>query len=124
MLLNTGKGQVLSLLKNIKSNIGPIKSVFRSGYAPGFTNNKGVRQISEEESNVYAFDKLGQNINLLSNSIDGIIPDLMHNSEDNVSNYGFTSPEMNGTGPYGILDMIIEKLVISVLLGRQIMVML
>jgi hypothetical protein len=48
----------------------------------------------------------------------------MHNSEDNVSNYGFTSPEMNGTGPYGILDMIIEKLVISVLLGRQIMVML
>jgi hypothetical protein len=34
---------------------------------------------------VYAFDKLGQNINLLSNSIDGIIPDLMHNSEDNVS---------------------------------------
>jgi hypothetical protein len=22
----------------------------------------------------------------------------MHNSEDNVSNYGFTSPEMNGTG--------------------------
>jgi hypothetical protein len=51
-----------------------------------------------KESNVYAFDKLGQNINLLSNS-DGIIPDLMHNSEDNVSNYGFTSPEMNGTGP-------------------------
>jgi hypothetical protein len=80
-------------------------------------------KLVKKRSNVYAFDKLGQNINLLSNSIDGIIPDLMHNSEDNVSNYGFTSPEMNGTGIWYV-DMIIEKLVISVLLGRQIMVML
>jgi hypothetical protein len=100
MIKNTGKGQVMALLNNVNANIAvnQLNNTFRTGYAPGFTNNKGERKISESNSIIYAFDKEGQNINLLKTT-DGIIPDL--NFDKNISTYGFKSPEENGTGPSG-----------------------
>jgi len=99
MILNTGKGQIEALLKNIKTNqIGtnaggsddPSKSLFRSGYAPAFANNKGQTQITD--ALVYAFSKNGAAINLFG-STDGIIADLTYLREEKVSEAGFKSPE-------------------------------
>ena len=96
MILNTGKGQVVALLDNVTSNIifnstTNSNGLFRSGYAPGFSDNKGVRQISETDSKVYAFDEKGLKINLL-NATDGI-PDLSVNRQRKVEDSGFNSPE-------------------------------
>lgn len=103
MIKNTGKGQVLQLISNIRENL-VLDSVFRSGYAPGFNNNKGQRQITESESNVYAFDTNGTQINLLSTS-DGVIPDLCR--PRNISDFGFKTPEEANDGlatTYGYED--------------------
>ena len=101
MILNTGKGQVVALLKNIRAN-SVLNSPFRSGYLPGFTNNKGVREISEADSKIYAFDITGQNVNTLATlDSDGVFPDLSYNREEKVAKYGFNSPEELGTGPIG-----------------------
>ena len=96
MILNTGKGQVLALLANARANldVNSYETPFRSGYAPGFTNNKGVLQITD--SNLYAYtDKEGKFIHLLGIS-DGIIPDLSINREEKTKNSGFLSPEESG----------------------------
>jgi hypothetical protein len=100
MIKNTGKGQVMALLNNVNANISVnnTANTFRTGYAPAFSNNKGERQISEDNSIVYAFDKKGKEINLLSMR-DGIINDL--SIKKDISEYGFKSPEENGTGPNG-----------------------
>ena len=96
MILNTGKGQVLALLANARANldVNSYETPFRSGYAPGFTNNRGVLQITD--SNLYAYtDKEGKFIHLLGIS-DGIIPDLSINREEKTKNSGFLSPEESG----------------------------
>ena len=105
MILNTGKGQVKALLGNIFANINginefdsPSNSKFRSGYAPGYKNNNGVVEITN--SNIYAFNKGGNTINVLS-SVDGVIPDLNYLRSEKISDYGFKVPEENGTGPVG-----------------------
>jgi len=90
MIKNTGKGQVLQLISNIRENLN-VDSPFRSGYAPGFNNNKGQRQITESESNVYAFDTNGTQINLLKIPDNGVIPTL--SGPRKISDFGFKSPE-------------------------------
>ena len=103
MIRNTGKGQVLQLISNIRENL-VLDSVFRSGYAPGFNNNKGTRQITESESNVYAFDTNGTQINLLLTS-NGVIPNLC--GPRNISDFGFKTPEEANDGlatAYGYED--------------------
>jgi hypothetical protein len=115
MILNTGKGQIETLLKNIKANqIGtnaggsdnPSKSLFRSGYAPAFANNKGQTQITD--ALVYAFSKNGAKINLFS-STDGIA-DLSYLREEKVSGDGFKSPEENFTGTYQVYDSVNDRI--------------
>ncbi|CAK0741575.1 hypothetical protein CCP3SC1AL1_1140001 [Gammaproteobacteria bacterium] len=99
MIKNTGKGQVLALLANARANldVNSYETPFRSGYAPGFTNNKGVLQITD--SNLYAYtDKEGKFINLLGIS-DGIIPNLTFNGEEKTKNSGFLSPEDLSVSP-------------------------
>ena len=99
MILNTGKGQVLALLANAEANLtvnstkkgNSMYSPFRSGYAPGYKNNKGVLQITN--NNLYAYtDKEGKFINILSTT-DSIIPDMNFMREGKVSASGFKSPE-------------------------------
>jgi hypothetical protein len=98
MILNTGKGQIQALLTNVRANqIGtnaggtddPSKSLFRSGYAPAFANNKGETQITD--ALVYAFSSQGAKINLFGTE-DGIIADLSYLREQKVSDDGFKSP--------------------------------
>lgn len=107
MILNTGKGQIQALLTNVRANqIGtnaggtddPSKSLFRSGYAPAFANNKGEVQITD--ALVYAFSEKGAKINLFS-AADGVVSDLSYLREEKVSDAGFKSPEETFTGPLG-----------------------
>jgi hypothetical protein len=106
MLLNTGKGQVQSLLKNIQTNINGINEydkpkMFRSGYAPSFKDNRGRPMVSNPS--IYAFtnkDDAGNVINLVELNGTDPIPSLSYNRENLMDNYGFTSPNNqygNGT---------------------------
>lgn len=105
MILNTGKGQVVALLANSNANLNgtssdgsdsPMNSVFRTGYAPGYTDNKGVKQI--EGNNIYAFSKEGHIIQLLK-PVNGVIPELSINRIGMVENSGFN--DLSGFGPLG-----------------------
>lgn len=111
MILNTGKGQIEALITNVFSNINgtteydnPTTTPFRSGYAPGFTNNKGEQAINPS---LYAFydDKTkGTILNLLSssqNDPNGLIPQISFNRENMIKKYGFLSPEDTFTGIKG-----------------------
>ena len=99
MILNTGKGQVLALLANARANldVNSYETPFRSGYAPGFTNNKGVLQITDNKLYAYT-DKEGKFIHLLGIS-DGIVPDLAYLREEKTRGSGFLSPEETITNP-------------------------
>lgn len=107
MIVHTGKGQIQALLTNVKANqLGispsgidsPSNSLFRTGYAPAYANNKGEVQITD--GILYAFNKGGQVINLFG-SDDGVIANIAYNREEMVSNAGFKSPEETYTGPKG-----------------------
>jgi hypothetical protein len=107
MIDNTGKGQVMALLSNIRANqLGtspsgidsPTKTPFRSGYAPAYKNNKGEVQITD--GILYAFSQEGKIINLFG-SDDGIIPNISYNRSEKLKSFGFETPEDNGTGPKG-----------------------
>lgn len=95
MLRNTGKGQVLALLKNMNANINgttshdsPDNTPFRSGYAPGYTDNRGRKAI---DTNLYAFgDKDGFVVNFITTGL-GVIPEISYNREKMVESYGFKS---------------------------------
>jgi len=59
MILNTGKGQVQALITNVFANVNgtgqydnPDTAPFRSGYVPGYKDNKGKDAIN---ANLYAF---------------------------------------------------------------------
>jgi hypothetical protein len=101
MIENTGKGQVLALLVNARANLAVNSSTtpFRSGYAPGFTNNKGVIQLTD--NNLYAYDNgQGHFINLLSTlDGEGVIPNLNYNKEEKLKSAGFLSPEETNNNP-------------------------
>jgi hypothetical protein len=102
MILNTGSGQVISLLKNATANLNrtsisgfdsPSGTAFRSGYS--YTNNDGEAQING--NNIYAYSKDGILDNLLS-SIDGIIPNI-NNRKLRCLKAGFRSPRDGLFGP-------------------------
>lgn len=106
MILNTGKGQIDTLLSNMNANLqgttpngidNPNNSLFRTGYSPAFKNNKDELQITN--AIVYSFGKDGANINLLS--MDGAIPSINYEREEQLSNDGFRTPEEDGFGPRG-----------------------
>jgi hypothetical protein len=98
MILNTGKGQVAALISNINANLigtgqfdNPDTTPFRSGYAPGYKDNRGQESINP---NLYAFynsDKATIYNFLVQTK--GIIPEINYNRSGMVKEYGFTSPE-------------------------------
>lgn len=101
MIQNTGKGQNQALLTNINANLigispsgvdNPSNAVFRVGYAPAYTDNKGEVQITN--SILYGFYNQGKIIDLFA-SDDKIIPNISYNREEKVKNSGFYSPEEN-----------------------------
>ena len=88
-----GKGQVLALLKNMNANINgttshdsPDNTPFRSGYALGYTDNRGRKAI---DTNLYAFgDKDGFVVNFITTGL-GVIPEISYNREKKmVESYG------------------------------------
>ncbi len=106
MILNTGKGQVKALIKNITANLNGTNGIdsadnssFRTGYAPAYRDNKGNLKISN--GNLYAFSQSGHTINLFGTAKDSVIANLSYNREELVSNSGFKTPEQTLTGTYG-----------------------
>ena len=96
LIVNTGKGQFTALIKNANASLigtggydDPTYQPFRSGYAPGYRNSKGEKEINGD--NIYAFSNgFGNLINPLD-SCDGIIPDISYEREGKVSSSGFRS---------------------------------
>jgi len=109
MIENTGKGQVVALITNANANLigtgeydNPDNTPFRSGYAPGYLNNKGEKAINP---NLYAFynsDK-ATIYNFIAQPSDpkNVIPEISYQRDKMVSDYGFKSPEETFTGPRG-----------------------
>lgn len=104
MLLNTGRGQITALLSNINANLigtspnqydspdGPL-SIFRSGYAAGYTDDKGKKAINPKG---YAFmDKDGLIYNFFKTNNKQCIPEISWNRDRLVTDAGFTSFEDN-----------------------------
>ena len=97
MILNTGKGQVKSLLANITASVqgtdskndNPETSPFRSGYVPGYKDNKGDKLIDPKGYAFMTGDGLITNFLIPT---DGIIPDLNYNREQLVEDAGFILP--------------------------------
>lgn len=100
MILNTGKGQVAALIANVNANLigtgqydNPDTSTFRSGYVPGYKDNRGQDAINP---NLYAFynsDKATIYNFLVQTK--GIIPEISYNRSGMIKEYGFTGPEEN-----------------------------
>ena len=92
MILNTGKGQVLALLVNSRANlaVNSTETPFRSGYAPGYKNNKGVLELTN--SKLYAFSNDNQNFENILATTDGAIPDLSYLREEKVESAEFFDP--------------------------------
>jgi len=103
MILNTGKGQVKSLINGMLNNLSvnsTSTNPFRSGYSPAFKNNKGDEGISVPDSKLYAFNSGGKVSKVLGNTGD-VIPEININRELLVELSGFLSPEQTYTGPRG-----------------------
>jgi hypothetical protein len=103
MILNTGKGQVKSLINGMVQNLS-VNNVttnpFRSGFSPAFKDNQGKEGVSVPDSKLYAFNSNGKVSKILGNSGD-IIPEINVNREALVELSGFLSPEQTFTGPNG-----------------------
>lgn len=99
MILNTGKGQVLALLANARANldVNSTTTPFRSGYAPGFVNNKNVVQLTD--SKLYAFSNDNKNFEKILAISDGVIPDINYKREEKTISAGFMGPEDTITNP-------------------------
>ncbi|MEK6877977.1 MAG: hypothetical protein AABY22_00135, partial [Nanoarchaeota archaeon] len=84
MILNTGRGQVASLIKNMSANLigttqndNPETTTFRTGYAPGFKDNRGQKAINPQ---TYAFgDSDGILYNFLTNITNILLTDNSEN---------------------------------------------
>ncbi len=100
MILNTGKGQVVALIANMNANLigttqydNPDNTRFRSGYSPGYKDNRGEKAINP---NVYAFsDADGIIYNFVSNGL-SVIPEISYNRSAMIEKYGFTGFEDSG----------------------------
>ena len=99
MILNTGKGQIKSLISNVMANgaINSSTNPFRSGYVPAYNDNKGRPAVKSADTKVYAYSKSG-NVDKFWNKGE-IIPQISYNREAMVSNSGFESPEETLTNP-------------------------
>ena len=111
MLENTGKGQNEALIANVIANINgtgqydaPSSTTFRSGYAPGYTNNKGELALSPT---LYAFydDKTKGTVLNLMVSLTGasnLIPTISYLRSTMITDYGFLAPsDMDNVGHRG-----------------------
>lgn len=99
MLQNTGNGQIKSLQDQFNANLNgisnfdiPANTVFRSGYAPGFTDHNGKPLLNP---NIYAFSSTNGTVNKLLGSTDGIIPDITYKREQQVDSSGFSDVTFN-----------------------------
>lgn len=110
MLKNTGKGQNKALIANVIANINgtgqydaPSSTTFRSGYAPGYTNNKGELALNPTLYAFYDDATKGTILSLLEHSKDAsdLIPKISYDRSNLIKKYGFKGPEDNGTGPRG-----------------------
>jgi len=99
MILNTGKGQVKALIANVNANLigttendNPSTTPFRSGYVPGYEDNRGRKAINP---NLYAFydaDK-GTIYPFAIPDPNNVIPEISYNRSEMISEYGFKAPE-------------------------------
>ena len=103
MILNTGKGQVKSLITNVRASsaVNGTENPFRSGYAPGYNDNKGKPAITSADTKIYAFSTNKTTVDKLLGNAGDVINSLNFNREAMVKGSGFESPENNGTGPKG-----------------------
>jgi hypothetical protein len=101
LILNTGKGQVEALISNVFASVNgtteydnPNNTPFRSGYVPGYRNNRGDNAIN---ANLYAFyNSDGETIyNFLTNN--DVIPEISYNRSEMIKSYGFVSPNVTNT---------------------------
>jgi hypothetical protein len=107
MIQNTGKGQNQALITNVISNINgtgqydnPNTTEFRSGYIPGYKNNKGELAVNPTLYAFYDDATKGTILNFIAHS-DSLIPEISFNRSDMIKKYGFFAPEDTGTGPKG-----------------------
>jgi len=107
MLQNTGKGQLVALVKNAKANIegtgsydNPLTtSSFRSGYAPGYEDHKHVKQINGNR--IYAYSNENGSIsNILTSTSYGAIPNFNVDRLERTRQSGFPDFENMGFGSY------------------------
>ena len=102
MILNTGKGQIKSLITNVRASsaVNGSDNPFRSGYVPGY-KDKGKDAVTSADTKLYAFST-DNNKNVIKFWNKGeTIPEISYNREAMTKNSGFESPEINGTGPKG-----------------------
>jgi hypothetical protein len=101
MILNTGKGQIEALISNVFANVNgttqsdnPNITRLRSGYVPGYKNNKGDKAI---DANLYAFyNSDGETIyNFITSGTD-LIPEISYNRSNMIKKYGFDGFENLG----------------------------
>ncbi len=107
MILNTGKGQVTALISNMNANLigttafdSPQNTYFRSGYVPGYKDNKGKKAI---DPNTYAFgDADGLIYNFVGSGKKSPIPEISFNRSTMIETYGFTSMPQTSfdSGPF------------------------
>jgi hypothetical protein len=107
MILNTGKGQIKSLISNVMAN-GAVNSSktnpFRSGYVPAYKDNKGEPAVTSADTKVYAYSNSGNVDKLLGNSGD-VIPEISYDREALTKNSGFSSPEDDSVSTGGIINV-------------------
>lgn len=100
MILHTGSGQVTALIANMNANLigttqfdNPENTRFRSGYAPGFKDNKGEKAINP---NVYAFGNADGIIYNFITTGQAAIPEINFNRSNMIDTYGFTDNSTSG----------------------------
>lgn len=101
MILNTGKGQNEALIANVIANINgtgsydaPFSTTFRSGYVPGYTNNKGELAVNPTLYAFYDDVTKGTILSLLEHSKDSsdLVPKISYDRSDMIKKYGFEAP--------------------------------
>jgi hypothetical protein len=104
MILNTGKGQVKSLISNVMANgaVNSSNNPFRSGYVPAYKDNKGKAAVTTADTKVYAYNQKGDVDKLLGDGGD-VINSLNYLRELKTEISGFFSPDdlSVGTSLYG-----------------------
>ena len=105
MILNTGKGQIKSLISNVMANgaVNSSNNPFRSGYVPAYNDNKGEPAVTSADTKVYAYSKDGT-IDKFWNKGE-IIPELSYNREALTKNSGFSSPNDDSVSTGGIINV-------------------